>query len=433
MIKGNKNSSTVKPSAKEKVNKGKQEKKLVVKDVKVFDESNKPLKRVSKKEKPRAMVMKNHVSLTSAPARTSASYKCYYETKSTKNGQISRGMDFLGQISSRSTGSQNLIIPGQIMIINNETTDPHSLILTPLSAIFSGTKLGLDALKFEKFRFRKLKFIYCGDVGTSTPGSIILAYDPDAADSVNISPQAGDSALSAMQTLLGFEDQVKGPGWSTFELDCKLISSDPQKFFYTNYVGGDIRLAAQGQLWVANGGAQLDSTDYGTLLIEYDIEFFDTSLANVNSQRNLARPDVPVDTALNHGLNWLLSDVETDETTGEGDQYSINVDEQGNGYINIPPGIHQMIYQSRCASGGTPTAPSMVFGLVQNIVNSGLSAAFDILNTFNSGASSASLSSQIAKISSPPGGCRLYGTVSTTGTVLSSLIKLAQWAAETVI
>jgi len=418
---------TAKPSA---IKKGKEEKIKLVKDVVVRDEKGHQLARVSKKKKEKGTSMRSlaPIGVESAPARSSSLYQCYYDTKMTKSGQISRGMDFLCQVKSRSEST----VSGEVMLLNGGT-DPHGLILTPLSDVFQGTKLGIDALKYEKFRFRRLKFIYTGDVGSSVAGSIILAYEPDAADLINLSPTAGASSLEAMQTALGFQDSLKGPGWSTFELNCKSVVSDPQKFYYTNYVGGDIRLAAQGQLWIINGGNQTVGTQYGTVLIEYECEFFDSSLTSINSQRYIVKNNFAVSTAANHGLNFLSSTLDLDQRTGEGDQYAIQVDESGNSFVTIPPGIHQLNYSSSCASGGTPTAASQAFSVLQNILNNGLSAVYTQLQYNASSAASTSSYNEIGRIDSPPGGCKLYSTLATTGSVVSHVLKLAQWAADTLI
>jgi len=388
----------------------------------------KKVKKELKKEKKEQKVASVVVSKSAIPSKIQSKFKTYFQSLPGKNGStVCCGADLLGVVSTPNAS----IFGGSILQINGII---GSILVTPLGSVFLNTRLYVEALRYEKFRFRKLRFHFLSDVGTNVNGSVILAYDPDPADnSINLQPDA-NSSLSSLQILMGFADAEKDSVWTPFSMDCRTVKNDPQEFYYTNYVGGDIRLAAQGSLWVADGGSLPNNTSLGSIAIEYEIEFWDPSMDQLNSQANYAKIGFATSLTANQGLNFLASTPSIAFTGGGKGTYPIGVDSAGNSFVSIPPGIHLVDYTGVCSSGGTPTAPKMTFSLVDNIVNV-VASTISSLQSADSGASTTSSSFKQNKLIVAPGGTKLYGTLDPafTGTAVNFGLKLIEWAASSLI
>lgn len=138
---------------------------------------------------------------------------------------------------------------------------------------FGGGRLALFAQLYEKFLFRKFNVHFAPTVGTSTSGSIILAYDRDINDPTPSSNEQG------VRSFLAFEDSISGNVWSPKTMACKLES--PETGFYTNTSNSqDDRLVYQGQIYVAVMEPPPDNTVLGDLIFEYDCELFVPQLEN---------------------------------------------------------------------------------------------------------------------------------------------------------
>lgn len=359
------------------------------------------------------------------PSKIQTEFKTYYERSSRSGRTVARGADLIGiaKVPPDSVGGTVLEISGY----------QGPIIIGPLAPNFVGTRLYFEALRFEKYKFTKLQFVFLPDVGTSANGSIILGYDPDPSDDfIELNPKI-ETSLTSIQTLLGYQDSLKASVWSPSVLNCGSVKTDPQTCWYTNYTGGDLRLAAQGALWVCSGGSLADETYIGSIGVEYEIEFWDASLDQLNSMIQFEKPGLTKDTAPNQGFNQLATG--TKKSTGGGEEiYPLKQDESGNTYISVPPGVHKFSQTSTCNSGGTPTAPQHQYNFIENIdgINE---AVVSILDYVSSGASPTSVATSELKIVAPPGGGKLYGTLDNTftGTSLSTVIKILEFAAAAVL
>lgn len=334
-------------------------------------------------------------SMTMAPSAVSRVFKPYYTSVPVGNkGQC------------RVSGG-DLLTPIQTTGANNFTgTVLSNFVICPLSTVFQNTKIYYESLRYEKFRFRKLIFHWCPDAPTSTSGSIVMGYDPDPADT-NISMVATTSinqyqiGFATVQTLLGFQDSVKGNVWESFSLNCKTIKNDPQDFYYTSQQGGDARLFSQGQVYVALGGQTGTNILLGSLGVEYEIDFFDPSLDQLNPMTTYKNTVVQTpDNRTNFGFNTLLAAAIKDVNIGN-NQYPINIDNLGAAYISIPPGVHVMDYTAQQAAQTiTPTFT----GIANNILQSVTTSLIDDFRVTG-------LTKQFLKIISPPGGSKLYSSI----------------------
>lgn len=168
-----------------------------------------------------------------------------------------KGQDWLGRIVASASE-----VPGYVYL---------EIYINPLT--ITGSRLSLFAQLYDKFRFGLLKFHFVPSGSTQTRGSVILAYDRDISDAT---PPLGDGGI---RQFLAMMDAVNSPIWAPCTAVCPL--SHPEEGLWCNpVVGGDERLAFQGQLYVAcmEPSSLTAGQAIGDLFMEYDVEFFDPQL-----------------------------------------------------------------------------------------------------------------------------------------------------------
>jgi hypothetical protein len=129
------------------------------------------------------------------------------------------------------------------------------------------------ALRFESYRFRKLKFIFEPLVSTSTNGTIEMAVDYDAAD-------AAPGLKATMSSYVPFK---RVSIWDRIEMSCENadVNKLPQRFILGTQppAGTDIRLWNVGNLYLAVSGSSLGSGSMaGELWVEYECELMTPQL-----------------------------------------------------------------------------------------------------------------------------------------------------------
>lgn len=395
------------------MNKGKQEKsskkKVVVQRQITMGDLTKAMKGLSSKP----------VSAMSGPAVMGSSLKPYRRVSLNKRGVlVLEALDLVAVIAAPGTNTTS----GQQLL---------SLPISPLAKPFLNTSLYYEALRHEKYLFKKLRAIWEPDVATSANAGFIMAYDPDISDAGPIvKPTTADAQLQVQQVYMGYRDSIKSSLWMPTILDIR-VKEDPQDFYYTNYLGGDPRLASQGQLFFAVTGSPINAnTILGTVALEYKVEFFDPSVDQINSEMKVSGTGLTSVTTSNSGLNKLKN--QTFVLSGTANEFPFGVDAQGNSFINIPPGIHEIV-RVQTNTGNNTAMGLPTYSLVDNI----LSAIPGVLTVLESVAGTqtaidSSTGYVRTKIQAPLGGSKLYSTDTLAGTI-SDTLRLVSWAASALI
>lgn len=158
------------------------------------------------------------------------------------------------------------------------------------------------AANYESYMFRKLKFCYEPICSTVTPGSLMMAIDYDAADSV----------APSKAVLMAYEGAVRTSPWA--EAICNANRADKilQKRFVTigsNPVGTDIRLNNVGFLTVASQQVPAGTSNIGEMYVEYEVEFYIPQLqfnvpgfASGEAKANSTAAPIPIATPLLDGV-----------------------------------------------------------------------------------------------------------------------------------
>jgi len=121
------------------------------------------------------------------------------------------------------------------------------------------------AQRFEKYRFKKLRYTYETISPTTSLGSIMLIPDFDAED----------PAPTTKSQALAYKSSVRSQLWERIALDVKKedLSALPQYYIRAGPVANtDIKTYDVGNLFVCCSGASSAIT-IGELWVEYDIEF----------------------------------------------------------------------------------------------------------------------------------------------------------------
>jgi hypothetical protein len=131
--------------------------------------------------------------------------------------------------------------------------------------------LSSQAQAWEQYRFNKLKFCYYTRTGSTTPGSVQLIPDYDAADLAPASEQIASS----------YEDVSEDVPWK--DIECELRPSamhpmGPKKFIRTGALAAnlDIKTYDVGTLFV--GTTDGTAVNWGKLWVEYDVTFYSPQL-----------------------------------------------------------------------------------------------------------------------------------------------------------
>lgn len=121
------------------------------------------------------------------------------------------------------------------------------------------------ASRYEKYRFRSLRFVYQTEKSTATSGTVMFAIDYDAEDDVP----------STKTQLLQNEDKERGAPWQKFHLQCQQhnLRDTLARFVRPGAVpsGVDVKTYDLGTLLIGTSG-MADTSDVGELYVEYDIE-----------------------------------------------------------------------------------------------------------------------------------------------------------------
>lgn len=132
--------------------------------------------------------------------------------------------------------------------------------------------LSIEAQGWERYRFRKLNFRYTTSTGSTTPGTVIMAPDYDAAD----------AAPATQAVALTYKDRKYCPPWELDKL-CRLQPASMNSAFKEHFVrtgalaaNQDVKTYDVGNLYLCVTGGT--AVTWGKLFVEYEVDFFNPQL-----------------------------------------------------------------------------------------------------------------------------------------------------------
>ena len=129
--------------------------------------------------------------------------------------------------------------------------------------------LSAIANRFESYLFDDLRFIYEPICPTSTPGSVMMAVDYDAAE----------SAPTNKVTLMSYSGANRSSPWDKTSFDAR--APDLRKFGIQRYIrsgtpptGTDIKTYDVGSFFIASQNTPASATTLGELYVQYTVKLF---------------------------------------------------------------------------------------------------------------------------------------------------------------
>jgi hypothetical protein len=126
--------------------------------------------------------------------------------------------------------------------------------------------LAAQAVNYQEYRFSRLRFVYETEKASSTSGKVMLAFQPDA----------GDSVPASKQEMLENQFKAANAVWAPCALDIPVGEAlGPRRYIRSGSLASnlDIKTYDLGNLIVATQGCA-DTTAIGELYVEYTIELF---------------------------------------------------------------------------------------------------------------------------------------------------------------
>lgn len=133
--------------------------------------------------------------------------------------------------------------------------------------------LSTIANNFEKFVFRRLRFIYEPQSSTTTPGTVMMAVDWDSRDT---------NPVSKVE-MMSYEDATRSPTWFASTYDSQPHNLHTQKQYFiteggSSPSGTDIHFYSVGKFIVATMSDQAIASSIGELYVEYEVDLITPQL-----------------------------------------------------------------------------------------------------------------------------------------------------------
>lgn len=211
-----------------------------------------PKKTKKQKQQKKSSVRKianNSVSITSVNEGVGFHVKPFKQ-----QDQMLEGCDYLATVVVSPDQANNSVV------LFNRPINPLTLIANSRCARIAGL--------YDQFSIESMSFHYATSVGTSTAGSLIMAWDADPAD--NYSEVTGDTLLTELNSM---DCNVN---FSTYR-NASMSIPRSSKLWVQQENSGDQRLTNHGRLWIATEGGVAQGT-YGRILVKWKIKFYRPNL-----------------------------------------------------------------------------------------------------------------------------------------------------------
>lgn len=225
----------------------------------------KPKQQQQKKSSVRK-IANNSVSITSVNEGVGFHIKPFKQ-----QDQLLEGCDYLATV---------VVSPEQAntsVVLFNRPINPLSLIVNSRCARIAGL--------YDQFSIESMSFHYATSVGTSTAGSLLMAWDADPAD--NYSNVTGDTLLTDLNSM---DCNVN---FSTYR-NASMSIPRSTKLWVQQETVGDQRIVNHGRLWIATEGGVAAGT-YGRILVKWKIKFYrpnlDPDVATIGYAASIVAPN----------------------------------------------------------------------------------------------------------------------------------------------
>jgi hypothetical protein len=186
-----------------------------------------------------------------------------------RDAMLFSGMDFYGTLT---TGSNNSVY--------------YPLFTLPVNPLaIPGTRLGIEAQLWTKFKFRSIEVIFVPVGGTTATGAMLMSHvdDPEIA-----LPSPGSVAyVDALAQSAGAKVvQI----WSEASHKWSPSATDPREFYIHPDLDGENRLTDQAQLYLVGLSNLANNTTQGMIFVRYSVMLYEKVVTNsaLNSMYSIA-------------------------------------------------------------------------------------------------------------------------------------------------
>lgn len=177
--------------------------------------------------------------------------------------------------SRRADGTRSLVFKEYVQDISGSVLfSASSFSVQPgLSTLFAW--LSNQAVSYQEYRFRRLIFRYETEKASSTSGKLMLAFQPDA----------GDSVPASKQEMLENQNKAASPVWAPVSMNVPVSEAlGGRRYIRSGNLASnlDIKTYDLGNLIVATQGCA-DTSAVGELYVEYEIDLY-TPIVSVKEQ-----------------------------------------------------------------------------------------------------------------------------------------------------
>jgi hypothetical protein len=323
-----------------------------------------------------------------------------------KKGNICRGSDVVTSLTA--------ITANQYGIIFQMDISPSA---------FYGTKLAYEARTWEKYRFTKLRITYSPEVSSTQNGAVALAFDSDPTD-----PNPTED-VPGFRSLMGHEGAVSGQVWT--EVTCVMPTGgkdDKSTWYFTGDLGNQVgavdeRFIYQAQFYLMTT-IDVSSSDFGTLWVDYEIEFSKPQIAQENLTSSITNTSTlyltePTSTGVGSALNALLAN----NPTALGPSLLMPTQNADGDYrYLLKQGVYEFVQSA--ILGATPTSSTPLTLNDPYVKAQNVTAPAPIITPIMLSSFANSISDQVArrtKVTIPPGGAELFPYLSWNNSISSTM------------
>lgn len=200
----------------------------------------------------------------------------------------SRSCHKMSEVTTRMRGTDMVtdISAERIFGVTTFRVNPGNGLLFP--------RLSAPSRVFEKYRFRKLRFLYRPISAATRSGAVVLEMETDVYDTIP----------TTKEEMLNHQNSARGLPWDAFQLDVapKDLHPRPQMFIRSEGFAPsdyDARLDDLGELHL---GVSVDSDDpivIGELWVEYDVDFISPAVHSTEATARSFQLTAPAGTYAN--------------------------------------------------------------------------------------------------------------------------------------
>jgi len=296
-----------------------------------------------------------------------------YHDSSKDYGFVS-GTDYVGYLQMYNKGA-----PGTSSYINRGQL-VYEFQVNPL--MLGGPSLLLEAKRYQKFRFKKLKFEYEPQVPVTCSGALLTAFVRDPTDRPPL--PFGEANLEYCSVRQAVSSLIYDPVVMDWKNEGRRMDEyyEDETWYHMKNTEGDVTDESQGKIYIfAMNNPSLPDDDlvheipWGSFFIEYEVEMCGLKSEEAPPERLVPlHMEVQIDPGYPINLNTYTYATEEDQNfpDGDGPIYEVLIEDDYSGVFaeNLPPGQVCYLTANKAPSSDRENAlGAVVLSLFSSLAN----------------------------------------------------------------